>query len=212
MFSHKELCELALRWLKRPNSRSGPGCDVALSECRTGWDGEVPDAIGFRTSAPHAGSVLVEVKTSRSDFLADKNKPHRQSGGVGDWRYYMAPEGVLSITDMPDKWGLLEVNKRGHIKIRKGLALHHKNYGQMKDQAPQWQFADVDRAREQFLLVRVLANTDPQKTLDYTRSISNAHAALVRQLDSIAMSLGLPEGSSSYSIQNRIEMMGAANA
>lgn len=46
---HADLCKLALVCLKRPYSRGGHGCKVALDECRTGWSGEIPDALGFAT-------------------------------------------------------------------------------------------------------------------------------------------------------------------
>lgn len=210
--THAELCKLAVKWLQRPNSRNGPGCAVALSECRTGWDGEIPDAIGFRTSGSGIDTTLIEVKTSRSDFLADKAKPHRLEGGVGDYRYYMAPEGVLCHSDMPERWGLIEVNKRGHIKIRSGLAQSYGNWRTLEEMENAWRFTNVDRAREQFLLVRVLANTDPQKTLDYTRSIANAHAAAVRRIGEIAVELGLPSEASTSCIQNKIRLIRAGYA
>lgn len=88
--THSEPCKLAVGWLKRPHSRGGHGCTVAIDECLTGWTGEIPDAIGFRFSGrvgdPGSGTVLVECKVTRSDFLADRSKPHRESGGVGNWR------------------------------------------------------------------------------------------------------------------------------
>jgi len=206
MRSHKELCELAVTWLKRPYSAGGPGCAVALSECRTGADGEVPDAIGFRTGHG-AGSVLIEVKTSRADFLADRAKPHRQQGGVGDWRYFMVPEGLLSVADLPARWGLLEVNSRAHIKARAGLALYYRCWGGREAQADAWRFADIDRGREQHLLVRALANTDPQAVLERVRNAQGAYARLLRQLDSIAQAAGLPKGASSYEVERVVGML-----
>lgn len=190
---HAELCRLALKWLKRSISAGGPGCAVALSECRTGWGGEIPDAIGFRSTEPNPGSVVVEVKTSRSDFLADSRKPHRVNGGVGNWRYYLAPEGVIPLSDLPERWGLLEVNDRRHIKVRHGHALYFRSgYDEMQRQAKLWRFLDVDVQREQFLLVRVLANAgDPQKTLDMIREASNRANRLAAHLNRIAIAAGL---------------------
>ncbi|WP_152495198.1 adenylosuccinate synthase [Dickeya sp. NCPPB 3274] len=58
---------------------------------------------------------------SRSDFLADRKKPHRQEGcGVGTYRYFMCPEGLITIDDLPDRWGLLWVNSRGHVTVMAG--------------------------------------------------------------------------------------------
>jgi hypothetical protein len=203
--THAELCALALKWLKRPNSAGGPGCAVAVSECRTGWNGEIPDAIGFRCIAPNAGSVVVEVKTSRADFLADGKKPHRASGGVGNWRYYMAPEGMLAFSDLPAGWGLLEVNKLGHIKVRRGHAMYFKGwYDEMCRQAIIWQFPNVDIAREQFLLVRVLANTgDPQKSLDMLRESNNRANRLAAAMGRVAVALGLSEFTHGHEIERK---------
>lgn len=70
--SHKNLCYLACQWLRRSSSRNGPGCSVAVAETGNWVNHEVVDAIGWRPYGAFSGSVLVEVKTSRSDFLADR--------------------------------------------------------------------------------------------------------------------------------------------
>ena len=121
-FTHRDLCDIAVKWLQRPNSAGGPGCHVAVSECRTGWTGEIPDAIGFRAAGFEDGSIVIECKVSRSDFLADRRKSHRVSGGVGNWRYFLAPAGVIQADELPQGWGLLEVNRRGHVKALAGVA------------------------------------------------------------------------------------------
>ncbi len=166
---HAELCKLAVNWLKRPYSRGGHGCTVAIDECRTGWAGEIPDAIGYRFSGMQDssmdGTVLVECKVTRSDFLADKAKPHRQAGGIGNWRYYMAPEGLIAPAELPEKWGLVEVNSRGHLKTRVGaytdsnLELQRQRLASMRQES--------DAAREFFLVVRMFDRIcDPEKFVD----------------------------------------------
>ena len=55
---------------------------------------------------------MIEVKVSRSDFFADKKKPERKAGGVGTYRFYLAPAGLIAVTDLPESWGLLEFNGR----------------------------------------------------------------------------------------------------
>lgn len=154
--THKELCAVAVRWLKRASSQGGHGCHVALSEVRTGLNGEIPDAIGFRQAGFGArdGSVLVEVKTSRSDFLADKKKPHRTSGGVGKFRYFMAPEGLIKVEELPEKWGLVEVNSRGHCKVLAGPAA--QSWKLYCDDYLAGHMFDCDHEREQFMLVKML--------------------------------------------------------
>jgi len=98
---HDNLCLLAEKWLKRLN------CKVTFHDGfrATTTNGEFPDAIGWRDGL----SILIEVKTSRSDFLADKKKSFRSSPekGMGDWRFYLCPEGVIKPEDLPAGWGLL---------------------------------------------------------------------------------------------------------
>jgi hypothetical protein len=102
---HDELVERACRWLK-----GSCGCSVAIGELRafTG-SGETPDALGWRSEY----SILVECKTSRADFLADRKKPFRLNPamGVGTYRFYLCPPGVIEPDDLPEGWGLLYVEK-----------------------------------------------------------------------------------------------------
>lgn len=210
-FTHKALAELAVRWLKRVRSSGGPGCAIAMSECKTGYSGEIPDAIGFRRTG-HAqtdGSVVIEVKISRADFLADAKKPHRVSGGVGSWRYYMAPTGLIAPMELPTGWGLLEVNPRGHVKAVAGHAVHFKSrHDEFLRQADLWRFAEVDMQREQFLLVRIIANTgDPQKVLDMLREANNQRVKLLTRIAQIADALGLPDHTSSYEVERHARTM-----
>lgn len=104
-FTHAALCDVAVKWLKRAHSAGGPGCLVAVSEVAGGWTGEIPDAIGFNLSHWETGATVIEVKVSRSDFLSDRKKPHRQAGGMGRWRYYMAPVGLIAVSELPAGWG-----------------------------------------------------------------------------------------------------------
>lgn len=79
--------------------------------------GEIPDAIGFRERS----SVLVECKTSRSDFFADRKKRYRAQPEVyapmGEFRFYAAPKGLIRVEDLPERWGLLEPTPRGALRI-----------------------------------------------------------------------------------------------
>jgi hypothetical protein len=54
----------------------------------------VPDAIGWLRDTR---SLLVECKSSMSDFYSDRGKPWRRHPeiGVGRERYYMMPPGVI---------------------------------------------------------------------------------------------------------------------
>lgn len=128
---HAQLCQLAQRWLMRPQSAGGHGCGFAITE---GWgdgQGEHPDAIGWRRSPLDGGSILVEVKVSRPDFLADARKPHRAEPalGVGRYRYYLCPEGLIAPEELPPRWGLLYATGRRSVRAVLGPAAmlrHHR--------------------------------------------------------------------------------------
>jgi hypothetical protein len=169
-WTHAELCAIAVKWLKRPNSNNGHGCHVAVSEVRSGWTGEIPDAIGFRQSgyAPSDGSVVVEVKVSRSDFLADRKKPHRIEGGLGNWRYFMCPEGMIQPDELPEGWGLLWINKRGHVKPKAGFAYAlaaSKSYRSHQDALAEFR-QESDWQGEQFILVKLYSRIGDAEELN----------------------------------------------
>jgi len=114
--THQELTKYAVKWLQ------GHGYSVALAELRN-ISGEEPDALGLSSG----DSCLIECKTSRADFLADKKKWHRRNPkfGMGTWRYMLCPKGLLSPDEMPEGWGLLEVRGSRVYKI-KGATMFDK--------------------------------------------------------------------------------------
>jgi hypothetical protein len=180
--NHKELCALAVAWLQRPSSRFGPGCLVAISETTNWINGEIPDAIGWRPyKHARCGSVIVEVKTSRSDFLADANKPHRKDAatGMGIYRYMMAPEGVIPLDRLPAKWGLIEVTKRGHLKVRAGHVLlgHHEE--------DCWRHEHNHAAEIGTLAMCLNRVSDPQKVQDRLRELGNMITRLTKKNDDL---------------------------
>ena len=82
--------------------------------------GEQPDVLGVNM---YGESILVEVKVSRSDFLADKKKPWREDGkGIGDKRIFLTPKGLLKADEIPYGWQLWEVHgvKKPTLKVIKG--------------------------------------------------------------------------------------------
>ena len=98
--THKELTFLGEQWLKKR------GAGVVMREIGAYTrNNENPDIIGWVSST----SVLIECKKSRSDFLADKKKLFRRfpDKGMGDFRLYLCPEGIINPSDLPDNWGLL---------------------------------------------------------------------------------------------------------
>ncbi|WP_085438416.1 hypothetical protein [Escherichia coli] len=101
--THRELCELACRFLYNHGFR------VVFSERFYTWIsfGECPDVLGFRNGA----SCLIDVKCSRSDFLTDRERVFRAEPekGMGDWRFYLCEPGMIAVEDLPSGWGLLYV-------------------------------------------------------------------------------------------------------
>lgn len=95
---HEQLCLKAVTWLKKH------GFPVSAMNVWAAGSRERLDCIGYRQQC----SVLIEVKVSRSDFRADFKKPERRSGGVGTYRFYLAPAGMIDVTELPKGWGLLE--------------------------------------------------------------------------------------------------------
>ena len=103
---HAELVERAERWL-----RNTLNCSVVLTELVAyTTSGETPDAIGWVWNR----AILVECKTSRQDFFADQKKRSRQPGfrALGQWRFYFTPAGLIAPDEVPEGWGLYEVQGR----------------------------------------------------------------------------------------------------
>jgi len=108
---HNKLCLRAAKFLRNN------GFKVAFDDrfqAATSY-GECPDAIGFRNGV----SCLIEVKVSRSDFMSDKKKRFRVNPelGMGDWRFYLSPPGIIEVEDLPAGWGLLHAYDRSIKKI-----------------------------------------------------------------------------------------------
>jgi len=105
--THSELVEIGYEWLLRYVK-----CGFALKELST-YAPETPDVVGWKNN----DSILIECKTSRADFHADRKKFFRENEymGVGNYRFYLTPEGLLKADDIPEKWGWLEASEKGKI-------------------------------------------------------------------------------------------------
>lgn len=109
--THKEMVEIGYRWMLK-NAR----CGIGFKELTCAYNGETPDVIGF-SSWGH--SVIVECKISRSDFLKDKKKPFRINPeiGMGKYRFYCCPTGLIKQEELPERWGLIYVNDKGRATL-----------------------------------------------------------------------------------------------
>lgn len=116
---HYQLCELGGKYLKsRKNAEPWriPNKYVAVELVAAGAeDPDVWATNGYDTS-------LIEVKTSHADFLADRKKWVRTPAAeladkqLGNYRYYLYPEGIIKEEELPEGWGLLVWDGK---KIRK---------------------------------------------------------------------------------------------
>lgn len=114
--THAQLVSRAERWLLNQ------GCWFVLRELPT-INTEIPDAIGWLSGAE---SVLVECKSTRADFLADRKKDFRvePASGMGSYRWFLCPPEVASAADVPEGWGLLHCHPRQVRRVVEA-PLHH---------------------------------------------------------------------------------------
>jgi len=151
--THKELVEIGYRWLMK-----SVRCRFAFKELVT-YAAETSDVIGWKGG----DSILIECKTSKADFLADKKKDFRLHSwmGVGNYRFYLTPAGLFNTMHIPKKWGWLEVSEKG--KIIKKITPK----GNIWTGFPR--FDEVNMISERFMLCsalgRIQNKTDIQKFL-----------------------------------------------
>ena len=109
--THTELVTFSEKWIIKKTR-----CSFAFSEIKC-INAEIADVIGF---ASGDYSILIECKISRSDFLQDRKKPFRNSNskaGVGKYRFYSCPEGLIKSSELPENWGLIYFSEKGMGEI-----------------------------------------------------------------------------------------------
>ena len=139
--THDDIADFAAQRLNKT------GYDFACSNMTSAIHGEQPDVLGINAWGE---SILIEVKVSRSDFLADKKKPWRNGEvkGIGDFRVYLTPKGLLSPSDIPYGWMLWEVHgkTRPTIKIIKGKDKKMVSNPYFGGKQTNWNFVNCDLA------------------------------------------------------------------
>ena len=149
-FTHAELVARAEKWL-----RNSLHCNVVLREfvCSAS---EVPDVIAWQRGT----SILVECKTSRSDFNNEVKKPHRRDtkyhNGMGSKRYYFVPAGLIDASEVPEKWGLLFCYGK-QVKVIKEAIPHP---------------VEVFRVAEYPLLLSIARRVELRGLMEYVRDAS----------------------------------------
>lgn len=105
--THADLVMRACRWLK-----SHRQCGLVFAEACKNVGIEQPDALGFKNGVSH----VVECKVSRADFFADPKKAWkkfpRHGLGMGMFRWYAVPAGLVADAEVPPDHGLLWVHPR----------------------------------------------------------------------------------------------------
>lgn len=218
--NHRELCEVGARFLKRPESANGHGCHFAIVEAAC--YGENPDVFGVRHGLNRngMGTFLLEAKTSRSDFLVDKNKPHRlnPAQGMGKYRYYICPTGLIKPEEVPEKWGLIYVSPKGICKVVAGVLavprIKRLNpYSKKNESWPDHRkieenlellaFEERNIQNEMNLLTMALARLkDPEQVLYMQRNYSKLemhNQTLERKLRSLEREISLSNASNALS-------------
>lgn len=126
---HQKLIKLGADFImKNPPTKGNmycSKCNIIVTEITT-FASEKPDVLGF---ANDTNTVMLEAKISRADFLKDAKKPFRKEPetGMGNFRLYITPIGLIKPEELPEKWGLIEVNEKGKCKIVKFAERQEKN-------------------------------------------------------------------------------------
>lgn len=119
--THADVVQIAVEWLRSSSCPHGKHT-VVFAELSTIATPERPDVIGWD---PSGISTVIECKVSRSDFLKDRAKRRV----LGRRRYYMAPAGVIRLSDVQGgDWGLVETHRNGLILKAKTVLLTDKAY------------------------------------------------------------------------------------
>lgn len=124
---HYKLCCEGAKWLKN-----------------LPWKGMLYEAVELVTQSHELTDVwatngcsswVIEVKTSLNDFHNDKNKIARKDCysrlACGNFRYYLAPHGMIPLDEIPDEWGLLEWDGEGIVVAKEAKEIDAGNYGDL---------------------------------------------------------------------------------
>lgn len=111
--THDELIKRGVKWLEN-NSNYLYRSQIVVTESRT-IATEIPDIFGIS----HYRTILIECKSSLSDFKADLLKKHRNNkNSLGNLRFYLCPSDLIPVNLIPENWGLLYAPKK-NITIKK---------------------------------------------------------------------------------------------
>jgi hypothetical protein len=159
-----------MRWQKRQ------GFAVVATEIVVSATKEQADIIGFRSNC----SCILEAKASRSDFLADAKKPHRATGGLGVYRFYIAPPGVIEIEDLPPRWGLLHAVGNEVIEVVRPTGNLWQPFGSTVGDWPRFQH-EPDWAAERGVLFSIARRRSQSRSDErYVQQLQEAARERIR--------------------------------
>lgn len=115
-YTHDELCKISAKWLNEGGRIAPPSCPFVAVEVHTALD-EVPDVFGWSSHL----SVLIECKTSKSDYIKDFKKSFRanSASGVGEYRYFCCEPKLIRPEGLPNQWGLLWISEEGKVEVKR---------------------------------------------------------------------------------------------
>ena len=175
--SHDEIALFAADRMRKK------GYLMTWANMRSTHVGEQPDVMAMK----HLNDVvIIEVKVSRADYLADKKKPWRngQVKGMGTERIYLTPPGLLKADEIPYGWQLWELHQRGKghiIKVIKGETVKRvkdaDNYFSRLD----YQYPNMQDPKERYYF--------RDNDLDCKRSATNWLIAIMRRIAQAGMDI-----------------------
>lgn len=163
--THDDIADWAAMRLKRM------GYQLTFSNMTSLTDGEQPDVLGINACNK---CFLIEVKVSRSDFKADQKKRWRtQISGLGNYRAYLVPEGLVDLSEIPYGWQLWEIygTNKPRLRIVKGKDKRPDPSSEI--QKKRWTYVGGMDVREYHLY----------RDIDYAKDLSGWMNKLLRRMD-----------------------------
>ena len=113
--THTECINRVANWLRlQHQSYSSLRCKIIFREPH-GYNisKEYPDILGTGMR----NDINIECKVSRQDFIKDGKKRHNHP--FGNYKFYACPEGLIKPEEIPEKFGLIYINKKTCKVIKK---------------------------------------------------------------------------------------------
>jgi hypothetical protein len=104
--THEDIIAPACKWLVKEG-----GCVTAFKVASAlAGEEQVPFLIGIGS---FGRTISLKIYLSREDFLEDKQTGFQKAPGtdLGQYRFLVAPAGVVLPEEVPANWGLLQVNE-----------------------------------------------------------------------------------------------------